>query len=304
MKELEWFIEAAEAGERIDKYLSGKQEDWSRTTIQAWIKEGLVLVNEATIKRNYVLQAGDKIAVYPKEPEEPEITAENIPLDIRYEDSDIVVVNKPRGMVVHPAPGHYSGTLVNALMYHCRDLSGINGELRPGIVHRIDKDTTGLLVAAKHDNAHENLSVQLQDKKIERLYRTIVHGTIPHERGTIEAPIGRDPKDRQKMAVTEKNAKDAVTHFTVLEQWKDYTFVECRLETGRTHQIRVHMAYIGHPVAGDPKYGRTKTLSIAGQALHAARLGFAHPVKNEYMEFETSLPEDMSKIIEDLRKRS
>ncbi|WP_158737637.1 RluA family pseudouridine synthase [Alteribacillus sp. YIM 98480] len=304
MKELEWFIETTEAGERIDKYLSGKQDDWSRTTIQAWIKEGYVQVNEKKIKRNYVLQAGDTIAVYPKELEEPEITAEDIPLDIRYEDSDIVVVNKPRGMVVHPAPGHYSGTLVNALMYHCDDLSGINGELRPGIVHRIDKDTTGLLVAAKHDKAHENLSVQLQDKKVERLYRAIVHGTIPHERGTIEAPIGRDPKDRQKMAVTEKNAKDAVTHFTVLEQWKDYTFVECRLETGRTHQIRVHMAYIGHPVAGDPKYGRTKTLPIEGQALHAAKLGFVHPVKDKYMEFETSLPEDMSKIIEDLRKRS
>ncbi|SDH91572.1 RluA family pseudouridine synthase [Alteribacillus bidgolensis] len=304
MKEFEWFIETTEAGERIDKFLSGKQNDWSRTTIQAWIKEGYVQVNEKNIKRNYVLQAGDTIAVYPKEPEEPEITAEDIPLDIRYEDNDIVVVNKSRGMVVHPAPGHYSGTLVNALMYHCDDLSGINGELRPGIVHRIDKDTTGLLVAAKHDKAHEKLSVQLQDKKMERLYKVIVHGTIPHERGTIEAPIGRDPKDRQKMAVTEKNAKDAVTHFTVLEQWKDYTFLECRLETGRTHQIRVHMAYIGHPVAGDPKYGRTKTLPIAGQALHAAKLGFVHPVKNKYMEFETSLPEDMSKIIEDLRKRS
>ncbi|SDG95734.1 ribosomal large subunit pseudouridine synthase D [Alteribacillus persepolensis] len=302
MNKREWIVQQDDEQIRIDKFLSQKHKE-SRTAVQAWIKEGNVLVNGKNVKSNYIVQEGDVIVVYVKKAEEPNIQAENIALDIRYEDQDIVVVNKPRGMVVHPAPGHYSGTLVNALLYHCQDLSGINGELRPGIVHRIDKDTTGLLVAAKHDKAHEHLSNQLQNKKIERVYRAVVHGDIPHDHGTVDAPIGRDPKDRQKMAVTEKNAKEAVTHFNVLERWNDYTYIECKLETGRTHQIRVHMAYIRHPVAGDPKYGRQKTLPIQGQALHAGKLGFLHPAKDEYMEFEAPLPDDMSKIIAGLQKK-
>ncbi len=259
-------------------------------------------MNNEKVKSNYKVNEGDVIRLEIPDPEELEVEAENIPLDIVYEDSDVIVVNKPRGMVVHPAPGHYSGTLVNALMYHCKDLSGINGVIRPGIVHRIDKDTSGLIMVAKNDQAHESLVEQLKAKTTKRLYKAIVHGVIPHQHGTIDAPIGRDKKDRQSMTVTEENSRDAVTHFTVLEVFDNYTYVQCELETGRTHQIRVHMKYIGYPLAGDPKYGpKKKTLDIDGQALHAAVLGFVHPRTGEEMVFEAPLPTDMEELLHYLR---
>jgi len=228
---------------------------------------------------------------------------EDIPLDIAYEDHDVVVINKPRGMVVHPAPGHSSGTVVNALMYHCKDLSGINGELRPGIVHRIDKDTSGLLMAAKHDQAHASLAAQLKDHSVTRKYIAIVHGNIAHDHGTIDAPIGRDAGDRKMYTVTDKNSKHAVTHFMVLERFGDYSMVELKLETGRTHQIRVHMKFIGHPLVGDPMYGRSKGMQMDGQALHAAVLGFVHPMTEKYLEFEAPLPVDMEHLLDRLRTR-
>lgn len=287
--------------ERLDKVLSAINEEWSRSQIQQWIKEGDITVNGEKVKSNYKCQPGDIVDVSPSEPEELDVIAEDIPLDIYYEDADVIVVNKPKGMVVHPAPGHASGTLVNALMYHCKDLSGINGVLRPGIVHRIDKDTSGLLMVAKNDFAHEKLVKQLQDKTVTRKYLALVHGEIPHEAGTIDAPIGRDKRDRQSMTVTDENSRHAVTHFHVLERFKDFTFIECQLETGRTHQIRVHMKYIGYPLAGDPKYGPRKTLDLDGQALHAAVLGFIHPRSNEYMEYEAPLPAYFENLLGSLR---
>jgi 23S rRNA pseudouridine1911/1915/1917 synthase len=229
------------------------------------------------------------------------IEPEPIPLDIVYEDADVIVVNKPRGMVVHPAPGHYTGTLVNALLHHCRDLSGINGVLRPGIVHRIDKDTSGLLMAAKNDKAHLSLAGQLKAHTVTRKYIAVVHGNVAHDRGTIDAPIGRDPSDRQRFTVTGKNGKEAVTHFIVLDRIQDYSVLELKLETGRTHQIRVHMKYIGHPLVGDPMYGRSKGNPIDGQALHAGVLGFAHPADGRYLEFAAELPEDMKHLLDVLR---
>jgi 23S rRNA pseudouridine1911/1915/1917 synthase len=222
-------------------------------------------------------------------------------LDIYYEDQDVLVVNKPKGMVVHPAPGHLSGTLVNGLMAHCQDLSGINGVLRPGIVHRIDKDTSGLLMVAKNDMAHESLVAQLVEKSVTRRYKAIVHGSIPHDHGTINAPIGRDKVDRQSMTVTNVSSKDAVTHFHVIERFENFTFVECQLETGRTHQIRVHMKYIGYPLVGDPKYGPKKTLPINGQALHAGVLGFEHPRTKEYLEFEAPLPDEFEQVLDQIK---
>jgi len=290
-----------QAGERIDKAVASLEEEWSRTQIQAWVKDGLVLVNGNPVKTNYKTKVGDIITVMPPEPEEYKIEAENLDLEIVYEDSDVLVVNKPRGMVVHPAPGHLSGTLVNGLMYQVRDLSGINGVMRPGIVHRIDKDTSGLLMVAKNDLAHESLVDQLVKKTVTRVYTALVHGNIPHDNGTIDAPIGRDQKDRQSMAVVDKG-KHAVTHFTVVERFgRDFSLVKCRLETGRTHQIRVHMQYIGHPLAGDPKYGPKKTVSFPGQALHAGVLGFTHPRTGEYKEFEAPIPDDLADLIEKVR---
>ncbi|WP_152643016.1 RluA family pseudouridine synthase [Bacillus alveayuensis] len=289
--------------ERIDKMLSTYYEDWSRTQVQGWIKDGLVLVNNQKVKGNYKCQLHDEIIVSIPEPEILDVKPEKMDLDIYYEDQDVLVVNKPRGMVVHPAPGHMSGTLVNGLMAHCQDLSGINGVLRPGIVHRIDKDTSGLLMVAKNDRAHESLVQQLVNKTVTRKYLAIVHGVIPHDVGTIDAPIGRDPKDRQKMTVTDVNSKEAITHFRVLERFDHYTFIECKLETGRTHQIRVHMKYIGYPLAGDPKYGPKKTLPIEGQALHAGVLGFIHPRTGEYMEFEAPLPPEFENIINLLKNK-
>ncbi|UPM53122.1 RluA family pseudouridine synthase [Gottfriedia acidiceleris] len=288
--------------ERIDTFIATQNDEWSRSQVQTWLKEDFVLVNGEKIKRNYKVKQGDEILVSVPDPKPLEVIAENIPLDVYYEDADVIVVNKPRGMVVHPALGHETGTLVNALMYHCKDLSGINGVLRPGIVHRIDKDTSGLLMVAKNDVAHEKLAEQLRQKTSVRKYIAIVHGVIPHEEGTIDAPIGRDKSDRQSMTVTEDNSKEAVTHFRVLERFEEFTLVECQLETGRTHQIRVHMKYIGYPLAGDPKYGPRKTLDIDGQALHAAVLGFNHPRTNEYLEFSAPIPEVLENIIEQLRR--
>lgn len=290
------------AGERIDKALSLMEGTWSRSQIGNWLDEERITVNGAKVKAKYKVKQGDVIEVSVPELEELEIVPEQLDLEIVYEDADVLVVNKPRGMVVHPAPGHASGTLVNGLMYHCKDLSGINGVARPGIVHRIDKDTTGLLMVAKNDIAHESLVNQLVEKSVTRKYTALVHGHIAHEKGTIDAPIGRDAKDRQKQAVIDKG-KHAVTHFQVIERFGDFTLVECRLETGRTHQIRVHMNYIGYPLAGDPKYGPKKTIDFGGQVLHAGVLGFVHPVTKEYLEFETPLPKDFEQLLIELRTK-
>lgn len=302
MEKVYHLVSEEEAGIRIDKLLTTVDEEWSRTQIQEWIKSEHVLVNGKKVKANYKCEVNDKIIVNIPEPVPLNIEAEEMDLDIVYEDSDVIVVNKPRGMVVHPAPGHTSGTLVNGLMAHCKDLSGINGVMRPGIVHRIDKDTSGLLMVAKNDVAHEALVEQLAAKTVTRKYEAIVHGVIPHDFGTIDAPIGRDKTDRQKMAVVD-NGKHAVTHFRVIERFTDFTHVECELETGRTHQIRVHMKYIGYPLAGDPKYGPRKTLDIDGQALHAGVLGFVHPRTKEYLEFQSPAPEEFQNLLEYLTKR-
>ena len=294
-------VAAEQKNERIDKFGAGINNEWSRTQVQQWIKDNVVTVNGKAVKGNYKVKEEDEITVTIPEPEELDIQPEDLNLEIYYEDADVLVVNKPRGMVVHPAPGHTSGTLVNGLMHHCTDLSGINGVMRPGIVHRIDKDTSGLLMVAKNDMAHESLVNQLVAKTVTRRYKAIVHGVIPHDKGTIDAPIARDKKERQSMTVDE-NGKNAVTHFQVLERFKDFTLVECRLETGRTHQIRVHMKYIGYPLAGDPKYGPKKTLDMNGQALHAGILGFDHPRTGEYIQFEAPIPEVFEDALNILRK--
>jgi 23S rRNA pseudouridine1911/1915/1917 synthase len=300
MEKMERTVDESLAGARIDKAVSTLSEEWSRSQVQQWIKEGLVLINGKPVKSNYKCSINDVIEVEIPEPEELDVIPEEMDLDIYFEDSDVLVVNKPKGMVVHPAPGHLTGTLVNGLMAHCRDLSGINGVLRPGIVHRIDKDTSGLLMVAKNDLAHESLVNQLVAKSVTRKYKAIVHGVIPHDHGTIDAPLGRDQKERQSMAVVD-NGKHAVTHFNVLERFKEFSLVECQLETGRTHQIRVHMKYIGYPLAGDPKYGPRKTMDIGGQALHAGVLGFEHPRTGQYLEFEAPLPAYFEELLEDLR---
>lgn len=287
--------------DRLDKVLATKL-DFSRKRIKDLLDNDKVLVNQKIMKPSYKVCVGDQISVEIPKLDNLEVLPEKIDLDIVYEDHDIVVVNKPKGMVVHPAPGHYSNTLVNALLYHCRDLSGINGVMRPGIVHRIDKDTSGLLVVAKNDTAHEALSKQLQDKTCHREYVAIVHHPFSHEYGTVHAPIGRDEKDRQKMAVTAHNSKDAITHFTVLENFKEYAYIKCQLETGRTHQIRVHMQYIGHPIAGDPKYGYRKTIEANGQLLHACALEFIHPTTKEKMHFEVPLEPTFKKVLNELRE--
>lgn len=299
----EWVVTEEESGERIDKFAAEcAEEGVSRTQVQDWIRSGHVTVNGAAVKPNYRLAEGDVVAMMPPEPEDADVQPEPIPLHIVYEDRDVIVVDKPRGMVVHPAHGHLSGTLVNALLHHCRDLSGINGRLRPGIVHRIDKDTTGLLAAAKNDLAHVSLSEQLKAHTVERAYIALVHGNLPHDQGTIDAPIGRDPRDRKRFAVV-PGGKPSVTHFAVLERFGDYTLVRLNLETGRTHQIRVHMKYIGYPLAGDPIYGRAKTVPLDGQALHAAALGFVHPRSREKLRFESPLPDDFRAVLEMLRNR-
>lgn len=303
MNTFEFKIETEnEIGVRIDKLLPDLNPYWSRNQIQDWIKLGLVEVNGKVIKANYKTKLNDVIVATEKVIEEVDIVAEDLGIEVYYEDKDVAVVYKPKGMVVHPAPGHYTGTLVNGLMYVIKDLSGINGEIRPGIVHRIDKDTSGLLMIAKNDIAHRGLVEQLVDKTVTREYTALVHGNIPHEFGTIEAPIGRNPKERQEMAIVD-DGKEAVTHFNVIEKFEKYTLVKCQLETGRTHQIRVHMKHIGFPLVGDPKYGPKKTMNIGGQALHAGLLGFEHPVTGEYIEKEAPLPEYFETLLEKLRNR-
>ena len=292
-------------GERLDVFLARmviQGEPLSRSRIQKLIADGSVTVDGKPAKASLRLAAGAVVAVELPEPEATDIAPENIPLDILYEDEDVIVVNKARGMVVHPAAGVSRGTLVNALLAHCKDLSGINGALRPGIVHRLDKDTSGVMIAAKNDTAHRSLAEQIQEKTAKRVYWAILTGNIREEEGVIHGAIGRNPKDRQKMAVVRENGKDATTNFRVLERFGAYTLAECRLMTGRTHQIRVHMAYIGHPVLGDPKYGTKKCpFSIEGQALHSKTLMFTHPRTGEKMEFEAPLPEDMQMILDELR---
>ncbi|MBG9793863.1 pseudouridine synthase [Paenibacillus dendritiformis] len=302
---LHWTVAEAEAGERIDKYITESlEEPVSRSQVQLWIRDAHLLVNGRSVKPNYKVGSGDGIELRIPDPASTEIVPEAIPLDIYYEDADVIVINKPRGMVVHPAPGHLSGTVVNALMHHCTDLSGINGELRPGIVHRIDKDTSGLLMAAKNDRAHAELAAQLKAHTVLRKYKALVHGNLAHDQGTIDAPIGRDPHDRKMFAVTDRNSKRAVTHFQVAERFGDVTLVELQLETGRTHQIRVHMKYIGHPLVGDPMYTRgVRGITMNGQALHAATLGFVHPVSGELLQFEAPLPDDMEHLLYMLRNR-
>lgn len=303
-EKLEWVAGPADAKERIDKYAKTQLgEEVSRSQIQLWIEAGDLVVNDAPVKANYKLAEGDRVVLTIPEAEPTEIEPEDLPLDIYYEDGDVIVVNKARGMVVHPAPGHASGTLVNALMHHCQDLSGINGELRPGIVHRIDKDTSGLIMAAKNDKAHASLAAQLKAHSVTRKYYALVHGNVSHDQGTVDAPIGRDPHDRKMYTVIERNSKHAVTHFQVVERFGDYTLLELKLETGRTHQIRVHMKFIGHPLVGDPLYGRSKGIKMDGQALHAAVLGFDHPEDGRYLEFSAPIPSDMEEVLQSLRNR-
>lgn len=305
MKQLCLQVDSAYAGERIDKYLAEVMNDYSRSFLQKQLKDGNVSVNEKTAKASLKVAEDDEVRIFIPENKEPDIVPEDIPLDILYEDQQLLVVNKPKGMVVHPSAGHYSHTLVNALMFHCKDqLSGINGVLRPGIVHRIDMDTTGALVVCKTDLAHQSLAEQLKIHSITRKYRAIVHGRLKEDFGTIEGTIGRHPTDRKKMAINVKNGKPATTHYKVLDRFDQFTYVECELETGRTHQIRVHMSSIGHPLLGDVVYGPKKSAvpNLQGQTLHAMVLGFLHPVSNEYMEFTAPLPEYFEKLLKNFRK--
>lgn len=292
MEQFTYQIGLEEDEERLDKWISSALPDLSRSYIQKCIKENHVLVNQKPQKASYRLRVDDEVLFSIPEAVEPAIEAENIPLAVLYEDEDVLVVNKPKGMVVHPAPGHYSGTLVNAVLYHCRgQLSGINGVMRPGIVHRIDQDTTGSLIVCKNDHAHRVIAGQLKEHSITRRYRAIVHGVIEQETGVVDAPIGRDPKERRRMAVNEQNGKPAVTHYTVLQRFREYTYIECRLETGRTHQIRVHMASVGHPLLGDAVYcHRKEAFHLEGQTLHAMTIGFAHPADGRYVEVTAPLP--------------
>lgn len=292
-----------QAAVRLDKYLAEQLPDLSRSYIQKLILDGNVTVNQKHVKSNYKTSAGDIIEIAVPEPEEPDILPEDIPLNILYEDEDILVVNKPKGMVVHPAPGHYSGTLVNAVMYHCKgQLSGINGILRPGIVHRIDRDTTGSLLICKNDKAHRILAEQLKEHSITRKYHAIIYGNLKENTGTIVAAIGRHPTDRKKMSTKAPNGRRAVTHYKVLERFGKFTYIECQLETGRTHQIRVHMASIGHPILGDDVYGPAKSsYKLNGQTLHAKILGIRHPSSREYMEFDAPLPEYFENLLKKLQ---
>lgn len=296
--------DASEAGQRLDRVLAGREPEISRSYLQKLIRDGSVLVDGKPAKAGAKLSEGTRIELLLPKPAEPEILPEDLSLDILYEDGDVILINKPKGMVVHPSAGHYTGTLVNGLLYHCRgELSGINGVLRPGIVHRIDKDTTGVLIACKNDRAHNALAEQLKEHTITRRYRAIVCGNLKEEEGTVDAPIGRHPVERKKMAVVRSGGKRAVTHYRVLERFGAYTYIECRLETGRTHQIRVHMASIGHPLLGDEVYGRGKNpFHLEGQTLHAMVLGFVHPSTGEYMEFEAPLPEYFEELLRKLRQ--
>ena len=292
----------SQSGIRIDKFLSDELPEMSRSYIQKLIKEDQVTVNGKIVKANYKLSADDFVVVCQPELKEPDILAEDIPLDILYEDEDFLVINKPKGMVVHPSAGHYSGTLVNALMYYCKDdLSGINGVMRPGIVHRIDMDTTGSLLVCKNDFSHQHIAQQLKEHSIRRVYHAIVHGVIEEEDGTVDAPIGRHPIERKKMSINYKNGKEAVTHYKVIQRFKNYTYIQCQLETGRTHQIRVHMASIKHPLLGDQVYGPQKNpFKLQGQTLHAKIIGITHPRTNKYIEADAPLPEYFQKLLKKL----
>ncbi len=301
MEERTFKIDENQEHQRLDKAVA-LFLDVSRKRVKDLLDDNHIFVNGKSAKASYTTMLNDRITIEIPEDENTEVLPENIPLDIVYEDSDLIVINKPKGMVVHPAPGHYSGTLVNALLYHCKDLSGINGVNRPGIVHRIDKDTSGLLVVCKNDKAHKAISEQLANKTCHRQYVCIVHHPFSHEYGTIHAPIGRSEKDRKKMEVTSKNSKDAITHFTVLKNFREYAYVQCQLETGRTHQIRVHMQYIGHQIAGDPTYGYRKTLETNGQLLHANKLEFIHPTSNEKMTFEIGLEKEFEQVLKELEE--
>lgn len=300
-----WFVETDANNMRIDRFISERMSDTSRSYIQKLIKDERVTVDSKVVKSNYKVKEGEWVEIVLPEPVSLDIEAENIPLDILYEDSDVLLVNKPKDMVVHPSAGHVTGTLVNALLYHCKDsLSSINGVMRPGIVHRIDKDTTGILIICKNDKAHNCIAEQLKVHSITRRYHALVWNNVTDDTGTVDAPIGRHPVDRKKMAINHKNGKHAVTHYKVLERFGQYTYIQCELETGRTHQIRVHMASIGHPLVGDPVYGPAKQpFKTDGQMLHAKVFGFIHPSTNEYMEFETDLPEYFQLILEKLRNK-
>lgn len=294
--------EKDDVDKRIDSFLASEL-DYTRSYLKKLILDGLVKVNGSSIKPNYKLKEGDSVDVNIPEAEEIDLSPENIPLDIIYEDDDIIVINKPQGMVVHPAPGNYSGTLVNALLYHCKNLSGINGELRPGIVHRLDKDTSGVMVVAKNDKAHLDLSNQIKERTILKKYIAIVEGVIKDDEGSIEAPIGRDHVERKKMAVTE-DGRYALTLYKVLERYKNNSLIEATIKTGRTHQIRVHMSYIGHPIVGDEVYGYKKQrFNLLGQALHSKLLGLVHPSKKIYMEFEAPIPEYFERLINILKSK-
>lgn len=301
----EFTVEESDCGLRIDKFLSSKLSILTRSAVQKNIDSHNVKVNSSAVNKNYKCRLNDRVEIVIPDAVELETKAENIPLDIVYEDDDLLVVNKPKGMVVHPANGNWSGTLVNALLYHCRDsLSGINGVIRPGIVHRIDKDTSGLLIVAKNDTAHLGLARQIKEHSFSRMYEAVVYGNIKEDEGTVNQPIGRNPKDRKKMAVVLKNSKPAVTHYQVIKRYGEFTHIRCKLETGRTHQIRVHMAYIGHPLAGDSVYGPKKVItSLNGQCLHAKLIGFNHPVLHQYMEFDSELPKYFTDFLNKLNNK-
>ncbi len=293
-------------GLRIDKFISENIYDLTRSMVSKLISEKCVSVNGKVVNKNsYKCREDDEVHIYVPDPVELEAQAENIPLDIVYEDDDLLVVNKPKGMVVHPAPGNYTGTLVNALLYHCGDsLSGINGVIRPGIVHRIDKDTSGLLIVAKNDFSHLELAKQIKEHSFYRAYQAVAYGNFKEDKGTVHQPIGRSPKDRKKMAVTDRNSRDAITHYEVLKRFGEFTHIKCVLETGRTHQIRVHMAYIGHPLAGDPVYGPKRViLKLKGQCLHAGEIGFVHPRTKKYLHFTSPLPDYFSSFLAELESK-
>lgn len=302
MENLEFIVSEAQNGLRFDKLCVEILPDLSRTRIQDLIANGFITINDLEVKANTKVRTNDIISAEWPEDEELKVEAEEMDLDVLYEDKDLIVINKPKGMVVHPGAGNPNHTLVNGLLAHCKDLSGINGVLRPGIVHRIDKDTSGCLVVAKNDLAHQNLSEQLAKRTLKRTYIALVHGVIQHNVGTIEAPIGRDKSDRQKMTVTSMNARPALTHFKVVKRYEAYTLVECQLDTGRTHQIRVHFQYINYPIVGDPKYSIKKTLETQGQCLHAQRIEFIHPRTQEIMQFEAEMPEVFKQVLEELDK--
>lgn len=302
MENLEFIVSEAQNGLRFDKLCVEILPDLSRTRIQELIANGFITINDLEVKANTKVKINDIISAEWPEDEELKVEAEEMDLDVLYEDKDLIVINKPKGMVVHPGAGNPNHTLVNGLLAHCKDLSGINGVLRPGIVHRIDKDTSGCLVVAKNDLAHQNLSEQLAKRTLKRTYIALVHGVIQHNVGTIEAPIGRDKSDRQKMTVTSMNARPALTHFKVVKRYEAYTLVECQLDTGRTHQIRVHFQYINYPIVGDPKYSIKKTLETQGQCLHAQRIEFIHPRTHEVMQFEAEMPEVFKQVLEELDK--